>query len=98
MNGPRFFSSGRRFGPYFSSRLDASVAPRPFCLSTASLFTTSSMGIAYQATLSVAASAFVGSVMMIGLPMRRSCSVVKDKGMDAIQYVLKTVTKYVGRG
>src|SRR5262245_5068253 len=66
MNGPRFFPSGRRFGPYFSSRLDASVAPRPFSVLVTSFFTTSSMGIAYQATISLVASAIVGSVM-IGL-------------------------------
>src|SRR5262245_37883717 len=74
MNGPRFFPSGRRFGPYFSSRLDASVAPRPFSLLVASFFTTSSMGIAYQATISLAASAIVGSVMS-GLHMRTSLPV-----------------------
>src|SRR5262245_55791063 len=66
MKGPRFFPSGRRFGPYLLNRPDASVAPRPCSVLGASFFMTSSMGIAYQATISLAASAIDGSVM-IGL-------------------------------
>lgn len=69
MNGPRFFPSGRRFGPYFSRRLDASVAASPLFVSVASFFTASSTDIAYQATTSLAVSAFVGA-LMLGLPVR----------------------------
>src|SRR5215510_7529447 len=64
MNGARFFPSGRRFGPYFSRRLDASAAPRPFSVVVATFFTTSSTGIAYQATTLLAVSACVGAVML----------------------------------
>src|SRR6476646_2828394 len=82
-NDPRFFPSGRRFGPYFSRRLDASVALRPFSVPVASVFTTSSTGIAYQATTSLAVSAFVGAVM-IGLPVSGLRSVAKTKSADVM--------------
>src|SRR5215510_1316296 len=84
VNGPRFFPSGRRFGPYFSRRLDASAAPSPFSVLVASFLTTSSTSIAYQATISLAVSAFVGAVM-IGFPVLASRSVAKTKSADVMQ-------------
>src|SRR5262249_16678676 len=92
MKGPRFFPSGRRFGPYFSRRLDASVALRPFSVPVASAFTTSSTGIAYQDTTSLAVSAFAGAVM-IGLPVSCLRSVAVTKSAD-VMHGPEVGTKY----
>src|SRR6516165_6893235 len=65
MNGPRFLPSGKRLGPYFCRRVDASLAARPFPLSVVSRFTTSSTDSACQAIPSAVESAF--AVALIGV-------------------------------
>src|SRR5262249_47429845 len=82
-----------RFGPYFSSRFDASVTPRPSSVLVASFFTASSTGIAYQATTSLAPSAIVG-LAMIGLRIflvprtgqRLGCYAVRPENSHEIRW------------
>src|SRR5215468_8705809 len=62
MNGPRFLPSGRRFGPYFWSRAEASAVSSPFSLSVVSRLTTSPSDIACHAAASFLA--FVASIML----------------------------------
>ena len=61
MRGPRFLPSGRRFGPYFWSRLEASAELSPLSALVESSFTTSLAVIACQVAPppSKFASAFV---------------------------------------
>src|SRR5215470_14241539 len=65
MNGPRFLPSGKRLGPYFCRRVDASLAARPFPTSAVSRFTTSSTDIACQGATSLAAFAFAAVLMFV---------------------------------
>src|SRR6516165_6411148 len=58
-NGPRFLPSGKRFGPYFCSRLEASPASRPFSISVVRRLTTWSTAIVCQVTSSAVGLAFV---------------------------------------
>src|SRR6516225_4284425 len=63
MNGPRFLPSGRRFGPYFRSRAEASAASSPFSPLVASCFTTSSADIACHVAASLSVFALVATLM-----------------------------------
>src|SRR5215475_491508 len=63
INGPRFLPSGRRFGPCFRSRVEASAALSPFWPSVASRFTTSSADIACHTEASPSVFAFVATLM-----------------------------------
>src|SRR5262249_889995 len=65
MSGPRFLPSGKRLGPYFCRRLEASPAWRPFPLSVVSRFTTSSTDIECQAATSLAAFTFAAVLMFV---------------------------------
>src|SRR5690349_18338843 len=64
MNGPRFFPSGRRFGPYFCSRVAASAASSPFSLLVPSRLTTSAADIACHAAASPSVYAFVAALIL----------------------------------
>src|SRR5215467_11431264 len=64
MNGPRFFPSGKRLGPYFCRRFAASAASRPFPVSVIRRFAASSTDIACQATSS-AVVAFAAALMLV---------------------------------
>src|SRR5262249_50594221 len=63
INGPRFLPSGRRFGPCFWSRAEASAALSPFWPLVASRVTTSSADIACHAAASPSVFAFVVTLM-----------------------------------
>jgi hypothetical protein len=58
MNGPRFLPSGKRLGPYFCRRIEASPASRPFPISVVSRLTTSSTAMACQVIPSAVGLAF----------------------------------------
>jgi len=62
MNGPRFLPSGKRLGPYFCSRLEASPASRPFSISVVRRRTTSSTAMACQAMPSAVGLAFAALI------------------------------------
>jgi len=64
MNGPRFLPSGKRFGPYFCSWLEASPAPRPFSISVVRRLTTWSTVMVCQVIPSAVGLAFA---LLIGL-------------------------------
>ena len=49
MNGPRFLPSGKRLGPYFCKRAEASLVSRPFSVLVVRRFSTSLMVMACQA-------------------------------------------------
>src|SRR5215471_8040712 len=65
MNGPRLLPSGKRLGPYFCRRFAASREARPFPMSVARRFTTSSTATACQVIPSAVESAF--AVALIGV-------------------------------
>src|SRR5262249_11096918 len=65
MNEPRFLPSGKRLGPYFARRLEASPESRPFWRSVLSRFTTSSTGRECQAVASLAVMVFAAASMCI---------------------------------
>src|SRR5215472_7555809 len=58
VNGPRFLASGKRFGPYFSSRAEASDKLRPRSELVTTRLTTSACDNACQAVTSLTVLAF----------------------------------------
>src|SRR5262249_44639091 len=65
MNGPRFLPSGRRFGPYFRSRAEASTASSPFSSLVASCFTTSSADIACHVAATLSVLSLIATLMAL---------------------------------
>src|SRR5215470_11158402 len=67
MSGPRFLPSGRRFGPYFWSRLEASAVSRPIFMLVVSRFIASSADIACQVG-AVPPGLALGAVLILFTP------------------------------
>src|SRR5262245_62769193 len=74
VNGPRFFPAGKRFGPCFWIRVEASDRVRPFSALVTSRSTTSARGIACQAVVSLSVVAFTVLFMLALRYGESSCS------------------------
>src|ERR1700748_796974 len=80
-NGPRFFPSGRRLGPYFWRRAEASDGSSPFSALVASRSTTSVRDRACQAAVSVAAFVVTGCRSPPWSTLHRSTGGVVQQGV-----------------
>src|SRR5215831_16419655 len=78
MNGPRFLPSGKRLGPYFCKRVEASPVSRPFTMLVSSRLSTSSTAKACQGVGPAADLGFPAASISLLLPVRfavkRVCS------------------------
>src|SRR5262252_8812423 len=70
MNGPRFLPSGKRLGPYFCKRVEASPPSRPFPVLVVSRLSTSSTAKACQGVGPAADLGFTAASISLLLPVR----------------------------
>src|SRR6516225_9176178 len=92
MNGPRFLPSGKRFGPYFSSRLEPSPASRPFSVSVVRRLTTWSTAMVCQVIPSAVGLAFGFIVDRLGTSFHQSslaAVLIRLNGHQCAEYASK---------
>src|SRR5215471_20605491 len=91
-NVPRFLPSGKRFGPYFWSRLEASAVPRPVFVLVVSRFITSSALIACQVA-AVPTALVLDAVLIMFTPSNRSAVLGPTRGGAILSSARRAVKK-----